>query len=103
MGRDLNSDTIADLRHAIDIVDTKLFKLLEHRFDLATRIAPLKVDPQAIEDVDRNREIFDRIAALATRTGIDSVDAVEIWRAILRASLSCQRNFLARSKSGSNE
>jgi chorismate mutase len=83
---------IAGLRTQIDVIDQELVKLLGRRLKLAAEIGTIKAETGLpIYDFSREREVHENIRRACRKTKILlEEDALDIFQAILKSSLSAQ-------------
>jgi chorismate mutase / prephenate dehydratase len=83
------------LRQELDRIDTEILNWLAQRVRVVEETAELKRGGEArLRDPNREREILERISALARAEGVDRYFATSIFRAILNHSVRLQTDSL---------
>ena len=77
---------IPTLRDEIDRIDREIVCLLKERVEITMNVGQLKADKSmAVEDIDRELEVFKNVSAIAGESGLDEEFVREIFRAIAKA------------------
>lgn len=80
-------DEIAALRKEIDLIDSKILKLIEERVSLAEKIGhQKKEDDLPTEDIEREKQIISR---LVSDTDLDRQFVSELFKAVIEY---CKKN-----------
>lgn len=87
-------DELKAFRKHIDDVDRQVVYLLALRQILCDAAAELKPAGRDPRDAEREAQILSRIEALAAASGLDAELAKQVWRGILAASVTRQRQLL---------
>ena len=88
-------DTLLDLRHAIDGVDSALVALLVQRLALVERVVAVKRReglPAAIPT--RVEEVVAKVRAEARRQGFPTATAEKLWRKLIADMIAFEENQL---------
>jgi chorismate mutase len=81
------SDTLANLRRAIDAIDEQLIVLLADRTALARSVARLKREQgMPIVDPEREAHVIERVAGLARRHGLNEGEVRALYWRLLALS-----------------
>lgn len=93
--RGVLSDELKALRTALDALDRRLVDLLVERIEVVSRVARYKAETgKKVRDPGRERELTDRLAALATQAGLDPHFVTRIVREILEHSVRLQEELI---------
>lgn len=89
---------MAELRNAIDALDTRLVALLAVRQAYIERAAVLKQDRDTVRDPARVEDVVSKVLAEATRAGLSAAIAEPVWRTLIEQSILHEfRKFDERS------
>jgi isochorismate pyruvate lyase len=80
--------TMAELRAAIDLLDSQLVGLLAQRQTYIERAAVLKQDRAAVRDEARIEDVIAKVMAAAKATGLSSAIAEPLWRLLIERSIA---------------
>lgn len=95
VGKSDGSESMASLRQKIDQVDSEIMQLLTRRQSLVDRIAAFKGNMYEVVDISREKEIIMRVRELARHNDLDTTTIENIFRLILKGSVSRQRKLIA--------
>jgi isochorismate pyruvate lyase len=97
MKQPAESETIGDVREAIDALDDQLIALVARRVRYVERMAVLKprvgVSAQA---PDRVRQVLERVAAGAKAEGLPTDLALAIWRQMIEWAIAHETKLMAQ-------
>jgi chorismate mutase / prephenate dehydratase len=92
---------LASLRQGLDEVDTGIVRLIARRHGLVEAIAQVKDQGTArIQDVDRERQVLDRVSAAASELGVSASLARSIFRELISDSVAQQARHLNGDTTG---
>jgi isochorismate pyruvate lyase len=80
--------SLAELREAIDTLDTRLVALLTVRQAYIERAARLKTAREQVRDTARVEEVVGKVIAEGKRTGLSAGIAEPVWRTLIEASIA---------------
>jgi isochorismate pyruvate lyase len=80
--------TMAELRAAIDLLDTRLVALLAVRQGYMDRAAQLKTARDQVRDEARIEEVVAHVLAEAKRAGLSPAIAEPVWRLLIERSIA---------------
>ena len=80
--------SLAELREAIDTLDTRLVALLTVRQAYIERAARLKTAREQVRDAARVEEVVAKVIAEGKRTGLSANIAEPVWRTLIEASIA---------------
>ena len=92
----LDTNEIPQLRAALDGLDEEIVRLVAQRLELVGRIGQEKAATSAgIRDIQRERQVLERVEAVARERGVSAVLARNIFSEIISHSLTRQAAFLS--------
>jgi len=97
-----SGETLASLRHNLDLLDAQIVELLVRRTRLVDRVVRLKQNPWDIKDPVRENKILSRVHQLSLADGGDPKLAEEVWKVILKHSVQRQTSLLASNEANNN-
>ena len=80
--------SLAELREAIDTLDTRLVALLTVRQAYIERAARLKTTREQVRDAARVEDVVAKVIAEGKRTGLSANIAEPVWRTLIEASIA---------------
>ena len=80
--------SLAELREAIDTLDTRLVALLTVRQAYIERAARLKTAREQVCDAARVEDVVAKVIAEGKRTGLSANIAEPVWRTLIEASIA---------------
>ena len=80
--------SLAELREAIDTLDTRLVALLTVRQAYIERAARLKTAREEVRDAARVEDVVAKVIAEGKRTGLSAAIAEPVWRTLIEASIA---------------
>src|SRR4051812_12048308 len=93
-GMDPKTDLQALRRH-IEEVDREILSKLQHRMELAERVARTKVAAAtAFRDPPREEQVLQRVRQMATELGLDAHIIERMYRLIMDMSVSRQQAYV---------
>ncbi|HJT80682.1 MAG TPA: bifunctional 3-deoxy-7-phosphoheptulonate synthase/chorismate mutase [Chthoniobacterales bacterium] len=85
------SESLQSLRNRLDQLDQRIVEALAERQRMVAEVAELKSDPSLpLQDAQRERDLLNRISALAEAEGLDSYFVQSVYRRILEHSVRFQ-------------
>ncbi len=90
------STDLAGIRQKIDLVDEEIIYLLAMRQHLVDEIAAIKKSKDRIVDRRRENEVISRVVELAGKNNLDREIMENIYKLILRGSVSRQMELVGR-------
>jgi isochorismate pyruvate lyase len=79
--------SMAELRQAIDTLDTRLVALLAARQAYIERAAQLKTGREQVRDPERIEEVVAKVIAEGRKAGLSADIAEPVWRTLIEASI----------------
>ena len=79
---------MAELREAIDVLDTRLVALLAVRQAYIERAAELKSSRGQVRDPARIEDVVAKVIAEGRKAGLSAEIAEAVWRALIEASIA---------------
>lgn len=88
---DQNQTVLLDKRERIDQIDAGILALIHERMQLAAEIATIKSQVGLeIEDLDRENELYAKLATLNQDSNVPNEKLLEIWGKIIELSKKIQ-------------
>lgn len=92
------SSMLEQRRKAIDLLDTEIVRLLNHRARIASELVPLKQSSGLpVQDMRREQQILERICE-QNQGPLEPQALINIFRCILRESRKIQLNCMRQSE-----
>ena len=92
--------TMAEVREAVDSLDRDLVELLAERFRYMEAAARIKQRRGEVRDEPRKREVIDNAARHGAAKGIPSEIVVQLWEALVEASIAYELERWDRARAG---
>ncbi len=88
----MTREELLALRREVDRIDAEIVSLMAKRADATAEIGLTKQkDKMKVRDVEREKQVLDRIADLAQSLGMDSTRTRELFRQMISESVKSQR------------
>jgi len=80
--------TMADVRRAIDDVDSRIVPLLLERLSYINAAGHIKTDRSQVRDTDRVQDVLDKVAEISDTSKGDTVYITDIYRHLIEYSIN---------------
>jgi chorismate mutase len=85
---------LKELRTRIEKLDIELIDLIEKRTDLAKDVLDAKKgEGKAINDIDQNKVVLDRVTNAATERGLDGEQVKRIFEILIQMNIERQHEL----------
>ncbi|MCZ7391858.1 MAG: chorismate mutase [Candidatus Methanoperedens sp.] len=85
---------LREVRAKIEKLDNQILNLIEHRTALAKDVLEAKrAEGKAINDVEQNKIVLDRVANAATERGLDGEEVKRIFEILIKMNIERQHEL----------
>jgi isochorismate pyruvate lyase len=93
-----SAPTLADVRHAIDKIDTRIVSLLADREVQVRRAAILKTTEEGVRAPARVEQVIAKVRALAAESGASPEVVERVYRAMIGAFIDLELDSFQREQ-----